>query len=247
MTASNLGPAGTAPCLPEPLFNAGAVAHRDVAEPGAVAGLHDLVPDAEAVEVPLRRDDAARVPGGVGEIRGDRVALVEHLGHHGVSLLDDRSEDGHPERVSSRRKGSFAGFARLWVDSSLGTGVDLFYLRDGLSARRGGRLCWIRRLDGGGGLDDRRREPPGEIDEPLEVHFVLDDGIHPVGVEVAPIAPKCSMKLNAAIIVRVQSIWLAIPSFTASGSCGRGCAGGGRRTGRGPSSRRGRFFRARPR
>ncbi|MCW5831606.1 MAG: hypothetical protein KIS78_04030 [Labilithrix sp.] len=34
-------------------------------------------------------------------------------------------------------------------------------------------------------------------------------------------------KLNAAMIVSDQSIWLAMPPFTASGSCGRGWTGGG--------------------
>ena len=44
---------------------------------------------------------------------------------------------------------------------------------------------------------------------------------------IAPTRPKCSRKLNAAMIVRLQSIWLATPPLTESGSCGRGCTGGG--------------------
>ena len=44
---------------------------------------------------------------------------------------------------------------------------------------------------------------------------------------IAPTRPKCSRKLNAAMIVRLQSIWLARPPLTESGSCGRGCTGGG--------------------
>ncbi len=44
---------------------------------------------------------------------------------------------------------------------------------------------------------------------------------------IAPMRPKCRRKLNAAMIVRFQSIWLATPPLTDSGSCGRGCTGGG--------------------
>ena len=44
---------------------------------------------------------------------------------------------------------------------------------------------------------------------------------------IAPTRPKCSRKLNAAMMVRFQSIWLARPPLTESGSCGRGCTGGG--------------------
>ena len=44
---------------------------------------------------------------------------------------------------------------------------------------------------------------------------------------IAPTRPKWSRKLNAAMIVSVQSIWRARPPFTESGSCGRGCTGGG--------------------
>ena len=39
---------------------------------------------------------------------------------------------------------------------------------------------------------------------------------------MAPMRPKWSMKLKAAMTVRFQSIWLAIPPFTESGSWGRG-------------------------
>ncbi len=39
---------------------------------------------------------------------------------------------------------------------------------------------------------------------------------------IAPMKPKWNMKLNAAMIVSFQSIWLASPPFTDSGSCGRG-------------------------